>query len=122
MPISLSAKKSLRRTITNRSRNVKWKSKYKEIVKKYLEKPSKESLGLVYAILDKLGKNHIFHRNKIARLKSKFARVGKKGEQIVKKVSTKRKTAAAKKAMAKKKIATKKKTTAKKKAGKKVVK
>jgi len=74
MPISLSAKKSLRKSIKNRKENVSWKNKYKEIAKKFLEKPSKEALNEIYSILDQLSQRNIFHKNKTKRLKSKFCR------------------------------------------------
>ena len=74
MPISLSAKKSNRKASKNRKANVIWKNKYKEIVKKFLLAPSKESLQEVYSMVDKLSKHFIFHKNKASRLKSKFAR------------------------------------------------
>jgi len=78
MPISLSAKKSLRKSIKNRKDNLSWKNKYKEIAKKFLAKPTKEALAEVYSILDQVGQRNIFHKNKIKRLKSKFCRkIGK---------------------------------------------
>lgn len=74
MPISLSAKKSNRKSIKNKKANLVWKNKYKEIVKKFLLKPSKEGLQEVYSIVDKLSKKFIFHKNKASRLKAKFSR------------------------------------------------
>jgi len=67
MPISLSAKKSLRKSLKNRKDNVLWKNKYKETVKKGV-------LADIYTLLDQLGQRNIFHKNKVKRLKSKFSR------------------------------------------------
>ncbi len=74
MPISLSAKKSNRKSLKNRKVNIIWKNKYKEVIKKFLLKPSKEGLKEVYSIVDKLKKKFIIHKNKASRLKAKFAR------------------------------------------------
>ena len=84
MPISLSAKKSLRKSLKNRKENVYAKSKLKKIVKDFLTKPSAEGLKAVYSALDKVGKKRIYHGNKVARLKSEFA-----GKVKVKKQDTK---------------------------------
>ena len=60
MPISLSAKKSLRKSLKNRKENVYAKSKLKKIVKDFLTKPSAEGLKAVYSALDKVGKKRIY--------------------------------------------------------------
>jgi small subunit ribosomal protein S20 len=97
MPISLSAKKSNRKSLKNRKVNIIWKNKYKEVIKKFLLKPSKEGLQEVYSIIDKLAKKFIIHKNKASRLKAKFARKLKslvKGDKVapaVKKVVKKAK-------------------------------
>ena len=99
MPISLSAKKSLRKSLKNNRANVLFKTKLKLVVKKFLAKPTKESLKEVHSILDKAVKKNIYHKNKVARLKS----------QYTKKIKTK---TAPKKSTPKKVVA--KKTTKKK--------
>ena len=101
MPISLSAKKSLRKSLTNHRDNVLFKNKIKLLVKKFLAKPSAELLQQVYSILDKSVKKGIFHKNKIARLKSNYSKKVKEKDVIkspVKaKVKSKAKTKSAKK-------------------------
>jgi len=89
MPISLSAKKSNRKSLKNRKVNIIWKNKYKEVVKKFLLKPTKEGLKEVYSIIDKLKKHFIFHKNKASRLKAKFARKLKSLAKDVKPASKK---------------------------------
>lgn len=74
MPISLSAKKSLRKSLKNRKENVLFKNKLKKTIKEFLAKPNAEDLKNVYSMLDKAVKNNIFHHNKTARLKAKFTR------------------------------------------------
>ena len=109
MPISLSAKKSLRKSLKNRKDNVLWKNKYKETVKKGV-------LADIYTLLDQLGQRNIFHKNKVKRLKSKFSRKLKS----VSATNAKSATADAKVKKTVKKVV--KKTTVKKKVAKKVVK
>lgn len=94
MPISLSAKKSLRKSLKNRKDNVSFKNKLKTTVKKFLAKPTGDSLKEVYSILDKAVKKNIFHKNKSDRLKSQYSK--KVGQEVVKKVAPKKKKAAKK--------------------------
>jgi len=102
MPISLSAKKSLRKSIKNNRVNVLFKTKLKLVVKKFLAKPTKDSLKEVSSILDKAVKKNIYHKNKVARLKSNYTKKVKdetKVKSVAKKPAVKR---AAKKKVAKK--------------------
>lgn len=92
MPISLSAKKSLRKSIKNRKVNVLFKVKLKKTIKNFLAKPSNDGLKEVYSILDKAIKQNVFHKNKVARLKASYS----------KKIEGKVKKTASKKAVAKK--------------------
>jgi small subunit ribosomal protein S20 len=110
MPISLSAKKSLRKSLKNRKENVLFKSKIKLSVKKFLAKPASESLKEVYSILDQAVKKGIFHKNKTSRLKSNYA----------KKVKNKDVVKAPVKAILKKTAKAKAKSKAKAKAAKKM--
>ena len=91
MPISLSAKKSLRKSLKNHKDNVSFKNKLKDEVKAFLVKPTQDGLKTVYSIIDKAVKRNIFHKNKADRLKSNYSKkVGKEG---VKKVEVKKKPA-----------------------------
>lgn len=91
MPISSSAKKSLRKALKNNKENVSFKNKLRTIVKKFLASPTAEGLKEVYSILDKAVKKNLFHKNKTARLKANYSKkVGVKVE-AVKKVSAKKK-------------------------------
>ena len=107
MPISSSAKKSLRKSVKNRKVNFNVKRSFKLLVKEYLLNPTAEGLAKIYSAIDKLTKNNIFHRNKSSRLKSKYNRAltVKPSENVVKK-----KTATAKKRAVKKSIAAKRTT------------
>ncbi|MDD2224644.1 MAG: 30S ribosomal protein S20 [Candidatus Shapirobacteria bacterium] len=90
MPISLSAKKSLRKSLKNHKDNVSFKNRLKTIVKKFLAEPTNEGLKGVYSILDKAVKKNIFHKNKSDRLKSNYSK--KVGGEGVKKVVAKKGT------------------------------
>jgi ribosomal protein S20 len=106
MPISLSAKKSLRKALKNNKDNVSFKNQLKTIVKKFLAKPTSDGLKEVYSVLDKAVKKNIFHKNKTDRLKSNYSKkVGSEGikasatkKKIVKKVAKKATKKAIKKA------------------------
>jgi ribosomal protein S20 len=96
MPISLSAKKSLRKSIKNNRDNFLFKTKLKLTVKKFLAKPSTEALKEVCSFLDKAVKKGIYHKNKTARLKASYTKKVK-DKDVIKK-TTKTKVKAAKKA------------------------
>lgn len=92
MPISRSAKKSLRKSIKNRKSNVSIKNKFKDIVKKFLEKPSAEKIGQVQSMLDKAEKKGILHKNKVSRMKSQMSKkIGKEVVKVVIKKAAKKK-------------------------------
>jgi ribosomal protein S20 len=93
MPISLSAKKSLRKALKNNKENVLFKTKLKLTVKKFLTKPSSDGLKEVCSILDKAVKKNIYHKNRIARLKANYTKKVKdeKPVKTVTKKSTKKK-------------------------------
>ena len=110
MPISSSAKKSLRQAIRNKKSNLTAKKTFKLAAKEYLVTPTQDSLNKIYGLVDKLTKINIFHKNKASRLKSKYSRAltSKATVNVVKK-----KTAAVKKKAVLKSIAAKRKVTKK---------
>lgn len=80
MPKKKSSQKALRRSLKRRIYNLRRKSKIKKaskellsVIKQKNKNLAKEKLSLVYKQLDKAGKTFM-HKNKVARLKSKFAR------------------------------------------------
>lgn len=82
MPISLSAKKSLRKSLKNNRENVLFKTKLKLTVKKFLAKPTEEAFKEAASIVDKAVKKGIYHKNKSSRLKARFAKQLKSGEAV----------------------------------------
>lgn len=103
MPISLSAKKSLRKSIKNRKANVTLKNKMKLIIKTFLSKPTEKGLNETFSAMDKAKKKGLLHKNKVSRLKSQFSK--KIGSSAVAKVNPAK--AGIKKANAKKTAAKK---------------
>lgn len=92
MPISRSAKKSLRKSVTNRKSNLVLKNKFKDVVKKFLAKPSADKAGEMQSLVDKAVKRGIIHKNKAARVKSQLSKkIGKAEEtKTVKKAAKKK--------------------------------
>jgi len=77
MPITKSAKKALRQSIKRKIRNLAYKKKIKELVKKAKKliqenqkEEAKKLLPLVYKALDKAAKVGIIKKNTAARKKS----------------------------------------------------
>lgn len=84
MPIGRSSKKSLRKSVKNKKVNSSFKNKLKEVIKSFLQKPEKKGFGEVQAILDKAERKHLYQKNKVARLKARYAKkVGKAVEKLV---------------------------------------
>jgi len=69
MPITKSAKKSLRVSLRQQKEN----SRVRKLLKEAIRKSSKERLPEVFSAIDKAVKFGIIHRNKAARLKGRFA-------------------------------------------------
>ncbi|NMC35544.1 30S ribosomal protein S20 [Candidatus Beckwithbacteria bacterium] len=75
MPIIKSAKKALRQSKRRASFNKPVKSKAKTMLKKAYQTPTKENLSEAFSSLDKAIKRKLFHKNKVARLKSQLAKL-----------------------------------------------
>lgn len=98
MPISLSAKKSLRKSNTLAKSNSLFKEALKKIAKNFVKSPSAEGLKDVYSILDKAVKKNIYHKNKTARLKSEYSKkLADKDVKVVKVAKSTKKKQTAKK-------------------------
>lgn len=71
MPISASAKKSLRVALRQKAENQVTKSRLKRSIKA----ASSDNLSTAFSLIDKAAKNHVIHRNKAARLKSRLSKM-----------------------------------------------
>ncbi len=81
MPVTKSAKKSLRQSFKRRKQNLVYKRKLKKLLKEVdvcvLEKnkeKAKELSPLIYKALDKMAKKGILKENTVARKKSKITK------------------------------------------------
>lgn len=98
MPITVGAKKKLRQDKKRSERNLRVKDAVKQAIKIFKKKPSAKNLSHTFRLLDFARKKNLFHKNKIARLKSTFSRVLQKEAGKTKEVtaSKKRKSVAKK--------------------------
>ncbi len=90
MPISLSAKKSQRKSLKNYKENVLFKNKVKLTIKNFLLKPTDEGLKEAYSMVDKAVKSGLYHFNKGSRLKAKFVKQLKNKEMVKPHIKTKK--------------------------------
>ena len=81
MPITKSAKKALRQNVRRKARNLVYKKKMKDLIKKVrslvLEKrieEAKKLLPQIYKILDKAAKVGVIKKNTASRKKSRITR------------------------------------------------
>lgn len=82
MPITASAKKAYRQSLTRKARNLRRKNAYKNTFKEYKKfviegkkDEAKKLLPNVYKSLDKAAKTGVIKKNKAARLKSSAAKL-----------------------------------------------
>ncbi|MCJ7740120.1 30S ribosomal protein S20 [Candidatus Microgenomates bacterium] len=94
MPITRGARKKLRQDKKRQKQNLLVKKEVKKLINKYRKSPTKALLSQIYSLLDETAKKKIFHRNKVARLKSRLTKLlGKKTLKATpKKTSRKKKT------------------------------
>lgn len=75
MPVIKSAIKKMRQDEKRRAQNKAKKEVVKEALKKARKNPTPQNLSLAYSLLDKAAKTHLFHKNKVARLKSRLTKL-----------------------------------------------
>jgi small subunit ribosomal protein S20 len=75
MPITSSALKALRQAKKRTEHNRTVKSRAKSAMDAAKKTPSTNTLAGAFSAIDRAVKNHIFHKNKAARLKSQLAKV-----------------------------------------------
>lgn len=75
MPVIKSAKKKLRQDKKRTEHNKALKFDLKDLLKKATKEKSAKSVQAVFKAVDKAAKNHIIHKNKAARLKSRVAKL-----------------------------------------------
>lgn len=75
MPVTKSAKKKLRQDKKRTVQNRMLKDALKDAVKKAQKNPSDDTLRVTTKLADKAAKNHLIHKNKAARIKSRLAKL-----------------------------------------------
>jgi len=75
MPILKNAKKALRVSQRKALVNRRVKSRTKTAIDKMKKEPSAANLAGVFSAIDKAVKQHLFHQNKAARLKSQMSKL-----------------------------------------------
>lgn len=85
MPITRSAKKALRQSLTRRARNLTRQDAFKDLVKQVrklqLQKKAKEAVALLpkmYQAVDKAAKTGVIKKNTAARIKSRVTKLVQK--------------------------------------------
>lgn len=75
MPIIKSAIKKLRKDKKRTALNRQKEKTLKEALKKAIKTPTAQNVQKATSLIDKAAKNHLIHKNKAARLKSKLAKL-----------------------------------------------
>jgi small subunit ribosomal protein S20 len=75
MPVIKSAKKKLRKDIKREKRNDVLRISLSKTLKEFKKNPSDKLLSSTVKAIDKASKNHIIHKNKAARIKSKISKL-----------------------------------------------
>jgi small subunit ribosomal protein S20 len=92
MPITLSAKKALRRDGRRAIVNRRLREQLKTALKQARKNPTEKILSQTNSILDQAARKRIIHPNKAARLKSRLLSLAKKTKTKTKTKKLKKKT------------------------------
>ncbi len=74
MPILKSAIKKMRQDKITTAKNRAQKEAVKDQIKKFLKEKTVESYNKTASMIDRLAKKKVWHKNKAARLKSRFSK------------------------------------------------
>lgn len=77
MPITISAKKALRRDRRRSAVNKRIKKQLEDVLNKARRNPSKKNFSVAESVLDRAAKKGLIHLNKAARLKSRLGKLVK---------------------------------------------
>jgi len=82
MPITKTAKKSLKKSLIRKHRNIQRKELLRKTEKQFLKllantntQEAQKTLGILYKLLDKAAKHNFIKKNKAARDKSRLAKL-----------------------------------------------
>jgi small subunit ribosomal protein S20 len=74
MPIHISARKKMRQDKVKQERNKLKKDNIKNLIKQMRKTPNVKNMQSASSALDKAVKTNFYHKNKVARLKSRLAK------------------------------------------------
>lgn len=87
MPVTVSAKKALRRDRRKTVINRRLRLLLKKELKQARTKPTQKLLAQAASALDRAAKKRVIHANKAARLKSRLAKLAQKAKKLQKKTT-----------------------------------
>lgn len=87
MPVTVSAKKALRRDRTRAVVNRRLRNQLKKALKQARAKPTKKLLSQASSMLDRAAKKRIIHPNKATRLKSRLVKLAQRSKKLKKKTA-----------------------------------
>lgn len=87
MPVTVSAKKALRRDRRKAAINRCLRLRLKKTLKQARTKPTQKLLAQAASALDRAAKKRVIHTNKAARLKSRLAKLAQKAKKLQKKTT-----------------------------------
>ena len=73
MPVTKTAKRALRSSKKKQINNKRTTTALEIAMRKAKKKPTKKAISEVYSLADKTAKKGIIHKNKAARIKSRFS-------------------------------------------------
>lgn len=74
MPVTKSAKKKLRQDKKREAQNALLEKRFRKILRTALKTGAKKDIAQAMQLADKTAKKHIYHANKVARIKSNLAK------------------------------------------------
>lgn len=81
MPVTKSAKKTLKQDQRRKLENQKAKNAYKKAIVYFKNHISAQSLAEAYTKIDRAAKKHLIHKNKASRTKSQLAKILKEDKK-----------------------------------------
>ncbi|QQS39003.1 30S ribosomal protein S20 [Candidatus Woesebacteria bacterium] len=90
MPVTVTAKRALRGSKRKEAVNKKRMTLLSIALRKAVKSPNDKTLKTAVSLLDRANKNKLIHKNKVARIKSRLSKLGKKPKSSPQKNSPKK--------------------------------
>lgn len=88
MPVTISAKKKLRQDLKRTAQNKHLEKLVRNAIKKARKSPTDKTISAAISLADKAVKKHIFHKNKVARIKASLTKLIKGKTKLATKTKT----------------------------------